>query len=224
MEALRAAHGRPRGPRVGPLRGRSPPRRRLERFLAGGALLRRRAAAARRRRPSPCPDRARRRAGSRDLDPDGFGQILDEIAREGGAARRPHRHDLARRHRLDQPRPLGEPARPVRPRRAWPTRSRPSASPRPSAWDFSPEGQHFELGIAEMNLFIDARRRSASRTALRRAAAAGRHALRPLHRCAALDALNYACYQDARFILVGDALGRDAGARGRRAPVDRARR
>ena len=27
-----------------------------------------------------------------------------------------------------------------------------------------------------------------------------------------LDALNYACYQDARFLLVGDAVGRVAGA------------
>ena len=36
-----------------------------------------------------------------------------------------------------------------------------------------------------------------------------------------LDALNYACYQDARFILVATPSGHHAGAGGRRAPVDR---
>ena len=36
-----------------------------------------------------------------------------------------------------------------------------------------------------------------------------------------LDALNYACYQDARFILVATPSGHDARARGRRASVDR---
>ena len=35
-----------------------------------------------------------------------------------------------------------------------------------------------------------------------------------------LDALNYACYQDARFIVVGHAVRRVAGVRGRSAPVD----
>ena len=39
-----------------------------------------------------------------------------------------------------------------------------------------------------------------------------------------LDALNYACYQDARFMLVATPVGHHAGARGRRAPVDRPRR
>jgi pyruvate dehydrogenase E1 component len=28
------------------------------------------------------------------------------------------------------------------------------ASPRPPKWEFAPEGQHLELGIAEMNLFL----------------------------------------------------------------------
>ena len=36
-----------------------------------------------------------------------------------------------------------------------------------------------------------------------------------------LDALNYACYQDARFIVVANPVGNLAGARGRGAPVDR---
>jgi pyruvate dehydrogenase E1 component len=37
--------------------------------------------------------------------------------------------------------------------RARPTPSS-SASPRPQKWEFTPEGQHIELGIAEMNLFL----------------------------------------------------------------------
>ena len=36
-----------------------------------------------------------------------------------------------------------------------------------------------------------------------------------------LDALNYACYQDARFILVATPSGHHARTRGRRAPIHR---
>ena len=43
----------------------------------------------------------------------GFGRLLDEIARSGGTARRPHSHHLGRCHGLDQPRPVGQPARPL---------------------------------------------------------------------------------------------------------------
>ncbi|MBW8300490.1 MAG: hypothetical protein K0M60_12880 [Hydrogenophaga sp.] len=78
----------------------------------------------------------------------------------------------------------------------------------PSAqkWHFSPEGQHIELGIAEMNLF------------LLLAAAGLSHSLfgerlLPIGTvydpfiCRGLDALNYACYQDARFMIVGTPSG-----------------
>ena len=44
------------------------------------------------------------------------------------------------------------------------------------------------------------------RAAVRRAPAADRHALRSVHR-RGLDALNYACYQDARFMLVATPSG-----------------
>ena len=49
-----------------------------------------------------------------------------------------HRHDLARRDGLDQSRALGEPARPVRARRPWPTPSRASASRRRSIGNSRP--------------------------------------------------------------------------------------
>lgn len=73
-------------------------------------------------------------------------------------------------------------------------------------WNFSPKGQHFELGIAENNL------------CLMLAALGLSHSLNGartipigtlydpfINRC--LDSLNHACYQDARFILVGTPSG-----------------
>jgi len=73
-------------------------------------------------------------------------------------------------------------------------------------WTIDPAGQHFEFGIAETNLFLQL-------------AAAGlaaeHHGVRlfpigtlydPFIR-RGLDALNYACYQDARFIVAGTPSG-----------------
>jgi pyruvate dehydrogenase E1 component len=73
-------------------------------------------------------------------------------------------------------------------------------------WDFSPRGQHLELGIAEMNLFI-------MLSALGLAHSIHGERLIPvgtlydpfIYRGA--DALNYACYQDARFIVVATPSG-----------------
>lgn len=78
----------------------------------------------------------------------------------------------------------------------------------PSAqkWEFGPAGQHIELGIAEMNLF------------LLLGAAGLAHSLfgerlLPIGTvydpfvARGLDALNYACYQDARFMIIGTPSG-----------------
>ncbi len=68
-------------------------------------------------------------------------------------------------------------------------------------WEFSPKGQHMELGIAEMNLFL-----MLSALGLSHSLFGAR--LIPIGTlydpfiCRGLDALNYACYQDARFIVV----------------------
>ena len=78
----------------------------------------------------------------------------------------------------------------------------------PSAynWSMSPRGQHFELGIAEMNLF-------AMLSAMGLAHAISGERLLPIGTLydpfikRGLDALNYACYQDARFILVATPSG-----------------
>jgi pyruvate dehydrogenase E1 component len=73
-------------------------------------------------------------------------------------------------------------------------------------WDFSPKGQHIELGIAEMNLFT-------LLSALGLSHAINGERLIPIGTLydpfiqRGLDALNYACYQDARFILVATPAG-----------------
>jgi pyruvate dehydrogenase E1 component len=73
-------------------------------------------------------------------------------------------------------------------------------------WEFSPKGQHIELGIAEMNLFI-------LLSALGLSHAINGERLLPIGTlydpfiARGLDALNYACYQDARFIIAGTPSG-----------------
>lgn len=73
-------------------------------------------------------------------------------------------------------------------------------------WLQSPKGQHIELGIAESNLF----------SLLSSLGQAEKHfgeRILPIGTvydpfiCRGLDALNYACYQDARFMLIGTPAG-----------------
>jgi pyruvate dehydrogenase E1 component len=85
--------------------------------------------------------------------------------------------------------------------------------PSPQKWQGNPAGQHVELGIAEHNLFL-------------MLAAAGLSAplfgerLFPLGTvydpfiARGLDALNYGCYQDARFLLVATPSGLTLGGEG----------
>jgi pyruvate dehydrogenase E1 component len=73
-------------------------------------------------------------------------------------------------------------------------------------WEFSPQGQHIELGIAEMNLFILLSALGLSHTI-------NGERLLPVGTlydpfiARGLDALNYACYQDARFMVVATPSG-----------------
>jgi pyruvate dehydrogenase E1 component len=73
-------------------------------------------------------------------------------------------------------------------------------------WEFSPKGQHIELGIAEMNLFI-------LMSALGLSHQINGQRLLPIGTLydpfieRGLDALNYACYQDARFMVVATPSG-----------------
>ena len=80
-------------------------------------------------------------------------------------------------------------------------------------WRFSPQGQHMELGIAEMNLFT-------MLSALGLSHSIHGERLIPIGTLydpfieRGLDALNYACYQDARFILVATPSGISLAAEG----------
>jgi len=78
--------------------------------------------------------------------------------------------------------------------------------PSTQKWEFSPSGQHLELGIAEMNLFLALGAAGLSHSLFG-------HRLLPIGTVydpfvmRGLDALNYACYQDARFIICGTPAG-----------------
>jgi pyruvate dehydrogenase E1 component len=80
-------------------------------------------------------------------------------------------------------------------------------------WSESPAGQHVELGIAEHNLFL-------ALGAFGLAAPLFGERLLPIGTlydpfiARGLDALNYACYQDARFILVATPSGLTLGPEG----------
>ncbi len=73
-------------------------------------------------------------------------------------------------------------------------------------WEMSPAGQHIELGIAENNFFLQL-------AALGLSAPLFGTRLLPIGALydpfisRGLDALNYACYQDARFLLIGTPSG-----------------
>ena len=78
----------------------------------------------------------------------------------------------------------------------------------PSAqkWAFSPEGQHIELGIAEMNLFLLLGAAGLSHSLFGERLLPVGTVYDPFV-ARGLDALNYACYQDARFIIAGTPSG-----------------
>ena len=80
-------------------------------------------------------------------------------------------------------------------------------------WEASPRGQHIELGIAEMNLFL-------ALSALGLSSSINGKRLLPVGTLydpfieRGLDALNYACYQDARFMLAATPSGITLAAEG----------
>jgi len=135
----------------------------------------------------------------------GFGKILDSLSKEGG--------DLADRIVTMSPdvtvsTNLGP----------WVNRRglyssdeiadtfRDERVPSTQKWRFSREGQHIELGIAEMNLFLLLGAAGLSHTLFgERLLPIG--TLYDPFIARGLDALNYACYQDARFLLVATPSG-----------------
>ena len=175
----------------------------LQAFLGACPSTARRAPAdrARDRGAAPAPVQA----GRADVDPAGLWPRAERNRARRQRACRAHRHGLARRYRSTN---LG----------AWVNRRglfaraekadlfRSEKIPSTFNWDFSPKGQHIELGIAEMNLFI-----------LLSALGLSHHIngarLLPVGTLydpfieRGLDALNYACYQDARFMLAATPSG-----------------
>ena len=136
---------------------------------------------------------------------DGFGRILNELGRA--------KHDLATRVVTTSPDvTVSTNLGPWVNRRGLFARSaladtfRDLAVPSAQKWAQRPEGQHIELGIAEMNLFLLLGALGLSHSLFgERLLPIGTLYDPFIQR--GLDALNFACYQDARFILVGTPSG-----------------
>jgi len=78
--------------------------------------------------------------------------------------------------------------------------------PSTQKWRFSPHGQHVELGIAEMNLFLLLGAAGLSHSLFGERLLPVGTVYDPFV-ARGLDALNYACYMDARFMIVGTPAG-----------------
>ena len=78
--------------------------------------------------------------------------------------------------------------------------------PSTAKWEFTPVGQHIELGIAEMNLFLLLGAAGLSHSLFGKRLIPIGTVYDPFV-ARGLDALNYACYQDARFMIVGTPSG-----------------
>ncbi len=135
----------------------------------------------------------------------GFGQILNEIAREDS--------EFARRIVTTAPdvtvsTNLGPwvNRRGLFARRSMADTFKAERIPSTYTWEFSPTGQHLELGIAESNLFLALSSFGLSHSINgERILPIGTVYDPFIYRGA--DQLNYACYQDARFMLVATPSG-----------------
>jgi pyruvate dehydrogenase E1 component len=78
--------------------------------------------------------------------------------------------------------------------------------PSTAKWEFTPKGQHIELGIAEMNLFLLLGAAGLSHSLFGKRLLPIGTVYDPFV-ARGLDALNYVCYQDARFMIVGTPSG-----------------
>ena len=216
VDLLRRSLRIPEGEEWEPYAGLSPRDAAELRALRGRRAVRRRREPALRRRagPGPEPRRVPAAAGAEQSTQAAFGRILFDLARSG--------HPLADRIVTTSPdvtvstnlggfvnqRGLFRP-RDVR------RLPRGARSPRRRSGRPARAGQHIELGIAEHNLFLIL-------AALGLADQLWGERLIPIGTLydpfinRGLDALNYACYQDARFLLVatpsGITLGPEGGA------------
>jgi pyruvate dehydrogenase E1 component len=204
MNALRQAMQIAEGREWEPFEGLSIPADRLRSFLdqvpfnAGG---KRRLAAP----PIEVPDRLAADVASETSTQFGFGKILDEIARAGGSladAIVTASPDVTVSTNLG---PWVN-RRGLFAREVMADTFREERIASVQKWEFGPRGQHFELGIAEMNLFTLLSALGLSHSLFgRRLLPIGTLYDPFIQR--GLDALNYACYQGARFLLVATPSG-----------------
>ncbi len=134
-----------------------------------------------------------------------FGKILDELARGDS--------ELARRVVTTSPDVTGTTSL-----GAWVNRRklfarnplhdvfREAKIPSTAKWDFAPDGQHIELGIAETNLFLLLGAAGLAHSLFGQRLIPIGTVYDPFV-ARGLDALNYACYQGARFMIVGTPSG-----------------
>ncbi len=134
-----------------------------------------------------------------------FGKILDDLAKGDGA--------LARRIMTTSPDVTGTTSLGpwVNRRKLFAREELPDAFiehriPSTAKWNFAPDGQHIELGIAEMNLFLLLGAAGLSHSLWGKRLIPIGTVYDPFV-SRGLDALNYACYQDARFMIVGTPSG-----------------
>lgn len=134
-----------------------------------------------------------------------FGKILDEIARGDSL--------LADRIVTASPDVTGTTSlgpwvnrRRLFARKAQPDLFKEHNIPSTAKWEFTPDGQHIELGIAEMNLCLLLGAAGLSHSLFGQRLIPIGTVYDPFI-SRGLDALNYACYQDARFMIVGTPSG-----------------
>ena len=204
MEAMRAAHGVAPGEEWEPLAGLDVPKSDLRRFLAGvpfNQWVSRRPRAA----TVPVPETLGSPRSGATSTQETFGRALDAIARAGGP--------LANRIVTTSPdvtvsTNLGGW---VNRRRLFHRKAQEDMFSREQVgsfqrWAVSPKGQHVELGIAEHNLFLMLAAAGLSHSLFgERLIPIGTVYDPFIER--GLDALTYALYQDARFILVATPSG-----------------
>jgi pyruvate dehydrogenase E1 component len=134
-----------------------------------------------------------------------FGKILDDLSKDDGA--------LAERIVTTSPDVTGTTSlgawvnrRKLFARREIADTFRDRSIPSTARWEFTPHGQHIELGIAEMNLMLLLGAAGLSHSLFGKRLIPIGTVYDPFV-SRGLDALNYACYQDARFMLVGTPSG-----------------
>lgn len=202
MEAFRALHNVPEGEEWEPFAGMHAPEKKARAFLADVPFARREATPA--PAMTPVPPIPAPTADSMATQ-EAFGRMLNELGKTGG--------ELARRIVTTSPDVAISTnlagwinQRGVFHRDDKPDAFREQSIASPLKWDQGPAGQHIELGIAENNLFLMlAAAGIGDRIFGARVIPVG--TLYDPFVARGLDALNYACYMDARFIVVGTPSG-----------------